>query len=103
MGDPALDLILEDSDREGIYTIVAQVTNLVAGKNADNSYTIRFIKDGLYQVVRVGRSTSLRSPTTLTLRMTGVAALPSSRSHQGTVNYGRFPDLHRIYLSNLLG
>ena len=46
MGDPALDLILEDSDREGIYTIVAQVTNLVAGKNADNSYTIRFIKDG---------------------------------------------------------
>jgi len=47
MGDPALDLILEDSDREGIYTIVAQVTNLVAGKNTDNSYTIRVIKDGL--------------------------------------------------------
>jgi len=60
MGDPALDLILEDSDREGIYTIVAQVTNLVAGKNADNSYTIRFIKDGLY--VSVWASTGLTLP-----------------------------------------
>ena len=47
MGDPALDLILEDSDQEGDYTIVAQVTDLVTGKKADNSYTIMFIKDGL--------------------------------------------------------
>ena len=26
---------------------MVQVTNLVAGKKADNSYTIRFIKDGV--------------------------------------------------------
>ncbi len=47
MADPALDLVLEQSDSEGIYTIVAQVTDIVSGKKADNSYKIRFIKDEL--------------------------------------------------------
>jgi hypothetical protein len=32
MGDPALDLILVDSDQEDIYINVAQGTSLVTGK-----------------------------------------------------------------------
>jgi len=47
MGDPALDLILEDSDPEGVYTIVAQAIDLVSGKKVSDSYTIRFVKNGL--------------------------------------------------------
>ena len=47
MADPALDLIFEDSDPEGIYTIVAQVVDLVNGKKASDSYSIKFIKGEL--------------------------------------------------------
>ena len=47
MANPALDIILEDSDPEGIYTIVAQVKDLVTGKKADCSYDIRLVKNGL--------------------------------------------------------
>jgi len=47
MADPALDIILEDSDPEGIYTIVAQLKDLVTGKTANCSYDIRFVKNGL--------------------------------------------------------
>lgn len=47
MADPALDLILEDSDPEGVYTIVAQVVDLVNGKKASDSYSIKFIKGEL--------------------------------------------------------
>ncbi len=47
MADPALDIILEDSDPEGTYSIVAQVKDLVTGKKADCSYNIRLIKNGL--------------------------------------------------------
>ena len=45
MADPALDLILEHSDPEGTYTIVAQVTDRMNGKKADSFYEIRYIKD----------------------------------------------------------
>ncbi len=44
MADPALDLVLENSDPEGIYTIVAQVHDLVTGKKADDAYQIEYIK-----------------------------------------------------------
>ena len=47
MADPALDLILEESDPEGTYTIVAQVVDLVNGKKASDSYNIKFIKSEL--------------------------------------------------------
>ena len=47
MADPALDIILEDSDPEGTYTIVAQLKDLVSGKTANCSYDIRFVKNGL--------------------------------------------------------
>lgn len=47
MADPALDLILEDSDPEGVYTILAQVVDLVNGKKASDSYSIKFIKGDL--------------------------------------------------------
>ncbi|MDH5354445.1 MAG: hypothetical protein OEY09_08395 [Gammaproteobacteria bacterium] len=43
MADPALDIILEPSDPDGIYTIVAQVTDIVTGKKADAYYKIKFI------------------------------------------------------------
>lgn len=42
MADPALDLVLEKSDPEGVYTIVGQVTDLVTGKKTDNFYKITF-------------------------------------------------------------
>ena len=45
MADPALDIVLENNDPEGIYTIVAQVKDLVSGKKADDSYKIRFVKN----------------------------------------------------------
>ncbi|RUO36095.1 hypothetical protein CWE13_09475 [Aliidiomarina shirensis] len=44
MADPALDLILEQSDPEGIYTVVGQVTDLASGSKADSSYEIQFTK-----------------------------------------------------------
>jgi hypothetical protein len=47
MGDPALDIVLEESDPEGIYTIVGQVHDLVAGSKADNAYKINYIKSEL--------------------------------------------------------
>ena len=47
MADPALDIILEQSDPEGVYTIIAQVTDLVSGKKANNEYQINFIKNKL--------------------------------------------------------
>ena len=47
MADPALDLVLEASDPEGTYTVVAQVTDVVTGKKADSSYKIKFIKHEL--------------------------------------------------------
>ena len=47
MADPALDIILEPSDPEGVYTIIAQVTDLVTGKKANNEYKINFIKNKL--------------------------------------------------------
>ena len=47
MADPALDIILEPSDPEGVYTIMAQVTDLVSGKKANNEYKINFIKSKL--------------------------------------------------------
>lgn len=47
MADPALDIVLENSDPEGIYTIVGQVHDLVTGKKADDAYKIKFIKSEL--------------------------------------------------------
>ena len=47
MADPALDLVLENSDPEGVYTIVAQVHDLITGKKADDAYKINFIKGEL--------------------------------------------------------
>jgi hypothetical protein len=47
MADPAMDIILEDTDPAGIYSIVAQVTDLVSGKKSDDTYNIEFIKNGL--------------------------------------------------------
>lgn len=47
MADPALDIVLESSDPDGIYTIVAQVTDIVTGKKADTYYKIKFIKNEL--------------------------------------------------------
>ena len=44
MGDPALDLILENTDPAGNYSIVAKVKDLVSGKEADDSYSIMFTK-----------------------------------------------------------
>ena len=47
MADPALDLVLEESDPPGVYTIVGQVTDLINGKKADNFYKITFTKSEL--------------------------------------------------------
>lgn len=47
MADPALDLILEDSDPEGDYRIVAQVKDSVSGATADGSYVLTLIKGEL--------------------------------------------------------
>lgn len=47
MGIPALDLLLEESDAEGIYTGGGQVHDLVTGKKADNAHEINYIKRGL--------------------------------------------------------
>ena len=47
MADPALDIVLENSDPAGMYTIVAQVTDIVTGKKASNSYKIKFINNEL--------------------------------------------------------
>ncbi len=44
MADPAMDLVLEESDPEGTYTIVALVKDLVTGKKADKEYKIEFVK-----------------------------------------------------------
>ena len=44
MADPILDLILEQSDPEGTYTIVGQVIDLKSGNKADSSYKIEFRK-----------------------------------------------------------
>jgi hypothetical protein len=45
MADPAMDIILEATDPAGMYTIVAQVTDLVSGKKTDDIYNIEFIKN----------------------------------------------------------
>jgi hypothetical protein len=47
MADPALDIILEDSDLPGTYTIVAQVVDKNNQKTADASYQIDFVKSAL--------------------------------------------------------
>ena len=47
MADPALDIILENSDPPGVYTIVAQVVDIINGKKADAFYKIRFDKNAL--------------------------------------------------------
>jgi len=47
MADPALDIVLEESDPEGTYTIVARLKDLVTGNTANCSYEIRFVKNGL--------------------------------------------------------
>jgi hypothetical protein len=47
MADPALDIILEDSDPSGTYTIVAQVVDITNGKKADAYYEIKLIKKAL--------------------------------------------------------
>ena len=47
MADPAMDIILEATDPAGMYSIVAQVTDLVSGKKTDDIYNIEFIKNGL--------------------------------------------------------
>jgi hypothetical protein len=47
MADPALDIVLEESDPPGIYTIVAQVVDITSGKKADASYKIKLIKNRL--------------------------------------------------------
>ena len=47
MANPALDIVLESSDPTGIYTIVAQVTDIVTGKKANASYKINYINDTL--------------------------------------------------------
>ena len=44
MGDPALDIVIESSDPEGVYTIVAQIHDLVSGKKASDNYEIYFDK-----------------------------------------------------------
>lgn len=44
MANPALDIVLEASDPEGTYTLVAQAEDMVSGKKADSSYEIKFIK-----------------------------------------------------------
>jgi hypothetical protein len=46
MADPALDLVLEESDPPGVYTIVGLVTDLINGETADNFYEIVFKKNG---------------------------------------------------------
>ena len=47
MADPAMDIVLEDTDPAGTYSIVAQVVDLVSGKITDDTYKIEFIKNGL--------------------------------------------------------
>ena len=47
MADPALDLILEDSDPEGDYSIVARVKDTVSGATADDAYVLKLIKSEL--------------------------------------------------------
>lgn len=47
MADPALDLILEDSDPEGDYSIVARVKDSVSGATADDSYVLKLSKSEL--------------------------------------------------------
>ncbi len=44
MADPALDLILEHSDPEGVYKVYAQVKDLVSNKTSKASYEIKFSK-----------------------------------------------------------
>ena len=47
MANPALDIVLEDSDPPGIYTIFAQVVDITNGKKADAIYKIKFINNAL--------------------------------------------------------
>jgi len=47
MADPALDIILEESDPEGDYSIVAQVKDSVSGAKADGLYVVKLIKGEL--------------------------------------------------------
>lgn len=47
MANPALDLILEESDPLGTYKVFAQVTDLVSGERATSIYEIDFVKEGL--------------------------------------------------------
>ena len=47
IADPALDIVLEKSDPEGIYTILGFVKDLVSKKTARNSYKIKFTKNSL--------------------------------------------------------
>lgn len=44
MADPALDLILEHSDPEGVYKVYAKVKDLVSNKTSKASYEINFSK-----------------------------------------------------------
>ncbi|MCK5289018.1 MAG: hypothetical protein KAJ14_06230 [Candidatus Omnitrophica bacterium] len=45
MADPALDLILEDSDPVGVYKLEAEVIDLIVNKNAKNIYFLELIKE----------------------------------------------------------
>jgi len=47
MADPALDIVLEESDPAGDYIIVAQVEDHVSGAKADCSYLIKLSKSEL--------------------------------------------------------
>jgi len=44
MADPALDLVLEQSDPAGAYILEGIVTDLVSRKTATNTYTITLVK-----------------------------------------------------------
>jgi len=44
MADPALDLILENSDPAGTYTLEGIATDLVSGKTATSSYKLTLTK-----------------------------------------------------------
>ena len=44
MADPALDLVLEESDPEGTYTLEAHVVDMNTGKAAKGSYQITLVK-----------------------------------------------------------
>ena len=81
----------QPSDRKTIYT------SIFSRKVSSCCIWDLYGKAGKYTVLAESVSTACMTGTS------EVAALPSSRSPQGTVSYGRFPALHREFLSNLLG